>query len=247
MPSYTALLGIVLTSAVAVHAQTYTNCNPMNKTCPADTGLDQWTFTTNFTEGEGSLGKNWTSAIGTNVTFNDKGAIFNITDDTQAPTISSAFYVLFGQVEVVMQASPGTGIVSSIVLESDDLDEIDWEWLGGNDTSVETNYFGKGNTSSYDRAYYYAVDSPTTEMHTYTIDWTKDAVKWSIDGQVVRTLEYSDANGGVDFPQTPLRVKLGNWCGGCSAAGEGTVEWAGGNTTFEDAPYLMYVESVKVR
>lgn len=28
-----------------------------------------------------------------------------------------------------MQAAPGTGIVSSIVLESDDLDEVDW--VGG--------------------------------------------------------------------------------------------------------------------
>jgi hypothetical protein len=28
-------------------------------------------------------------------------------------------------------------MVSSFILESDDLDEIDWEWLGSNDASVE--------------------------------------------------------------------------------------------------------------
>lgn len=84
-------------------------------------------------------------------------------------------------------------------------------------------------------------------MHTYIIDWTEEAIKWIIDGTVVRTLEYADANGGDNYPQTPLRVKLGNWCGGCSSDSEGTIEWAGGNTTFDDAPYLMYVESVKVR
>jgi len=43
-----------------------------------------------------------------------------------APTIQTDFYILFGYVEVKMRASSGTGVVSSIVLESDDLDEVDW-------------------------------------------------------------------------------------------------------------------------
>src|ERR1700710_2798673 len=43
-----------------------------------------------------------------------------------------------------------------------------------------------------------------------------------------------------------MRLKMGNWCGGCSGEGEGTIEWAGGNTTFDDAPYTMYVESVSI-
>ena len=33
-----------------------------------------------------------------------------------------------------MKAAKGTGIVSSIVFESTDLDEIDWEFLGGDST-----------------------------------------------------------------------------------------------------------------
>ena len=238
---------LALASASIVHAQTYTDCNPTNKTCPADTGLDQWTFTTDFTKGQSALDKNWTAADGTTITFDDtKGAAFNISADGSAPTISTDFYIFFGLVEVVMQAAPGAGIISSVVLESDDLDEIDWEWLGGNDTTVESNYFGKGNTTSYDRAIYHDVTSPTTKMHTYTIEWTEQAITWSIDGTVVRTLKYSAANNGIDFPQTPLRIKLGNWCGGCSSEGEGTIEWAGGPTNFDDAPYIMYVESVKV-
>lgn len=246
MRSFKSILSIALASASFASAQTYTDCNPTNETCSADTGLEQWTLTSNFTNGKSAFSKSWTAATGTTMTFGDKGAVFNISAEGQAPTVSSDFYIFFGQVEVKMQAAPGTGIISSVVLESDDLDEIDWEWLGGNNTSVESNYFGKGNTTTYNRAIYYAVDSPTTEMHTYLIDWTEESVKWSIDGTVVRTLEYADANGGDNFPQTPLRIKLGNWCGGCSSEGEGTIEWAGGNTTFDDAPYIMYVESVKV-
>lgn len=41
--------------------------------------------------------------------------------------MNTEFYIFFGTVSVVMKASPGPGICSSIVLLSDDLDEIDWE------------------------------------------------------------------------------------------------------------------------
>lgn len=51
--------------------------------------------------------------------------------ETQAPTLNSNDYIFFGNIEVVMKAATGQGIVSSFVLESDDLDEVDWEWLGG--------------------------------------------------------------------------------------------------------------------
>lgn len=43
-----------------------------------------------------------------------------------APTMQTDFYFFFGLVEVTMKAASGTGIVSSIVMESDDLDEFDW-------------------------------------------------------------------------------------------------------------------------
>jgi beta-glucanase (GH16 family) len=115
---------------------------------------------------------------------------------------------MFGRVEVTMQAAPGTGIVTSIVLESDDLDEIDWEWLGGDTTQVESNYFGKGNTTSYDRAIYHTVDTPQATSHTYIIDWTEERIEWIVDTTTVRKLAYADANGGIDFPQTPMVIKL---------------------------------------
>lgn len=42
------------------------------------------------------------------------------------PTIETDDYVLFGYFEVKVKASPGQGIVSSIVLQSDARDEVDW-------------------------------------------------------------------------------------------------------------------------
>lgn len=93
---------------------------------------------------------------------------------------------------------------------------------------------------------YHPVSSPQTAFHTYAIDWTSDAVKWYIDGALVRTLAYNDAKGGTRFPQTPMRVKVGSWVGGSSTAPTGTVQWAGGLTDFKAAPFTMYVKSIKV-
>ncbi|THZ21127.1 hypothetical protein D6C91_04491 [Aureobasidium pullulans] len=240
-----ALAGLVVIPLAA--AQTYTTCNPMEKTCPNDVGLDSASFACDFTKGKSALAS-WSAASGTTLTYDGtKGAQFVINGKNQAPTISSDFYIFFGKVEVTMQAAPGTGIVSSMVLQSEDLDEIDWEWLGGDTTQAQTNYFGKGNTTSYDRGTYQSVSSPQTVMHTYAFDWTKDQVQWLIDGVVVRTLKYADAVGGKNFPQTPMRLKLGNWIAGDpDTNAKGTIEWAGGETDFSKVPFTMYVQSVSV-
>ncbi|CAJ2512408.1 Uu.00g054230.m01.CDS01 [Anthostomella pinea] len=55
------------------------------------------------------------------------GAAFTVSALGDAPTMQSSFCLFFGAVSVIMRAAPGTGIVSSAILESDDLDEIDWE------------------------------------------------------------------------------------------------------------------------
>ena len=187
----------------------------------------------------------WNTTAGS-IDYGDDGAQFIINERGDAPTIQSEFYIFFGVVEVWLKAATGQGVVSSIVLESDDLDEIDWEFLGGNTTHAETNYFGKGNTTSYDRAIYYPVDNPQENFHNYTTEWTAEKIEWSIDGTVVRTLNYSDANGGANFPQTPMNVRLGVWAGGDSANSNYTVEWAGGPVDYTKGPYTMIVNKARV-
>jgi len=114
-------------------------------------------------------------------------------------------------------------------------------------TTVESNYFGKGNTTAYDRAQYHNVTDPQDEFHKYTIDWTSDYVRWLIDDVQVRQLNYSDALDGKNFPQTPMRIKMGSWDAGASTEAAGTVEWAGGYTDFTQAPFIMYVQSVTIQ
>ena len=183
---------------------------------------------------------------GTTLTYGSNGAVFTIQEETNAPTIKTNKYIFFGRLDVELMAAPGDGIVTSAVLQSDDLDEIDWEWTGNDNTQAQSNYFSKGDTSTYNRGGFHSVDAPLTSFHTYSVEWTPAAVEWIIDGNVVRTLTYDDATGGTTFPQTPMQVKLGTWVGGCSTCAPGTVEWAGGHTNMADAPFLAYYKSIAI-
>lgn len=215
-----------------------------NPACPDDPALGT-TADVDFTKGENGL---FDELVGTTLDFDGaNGAVFTINKETDAPTIQSNKWIFFGKIDVTLRACTGQGVVTSFVLQSDDLDEIDWEWLGGDTTQVQTNYFGKGDTTTYDRGAYHPVSSPQDEFHTYTIDWTKEYVKWYIDGDLVRTLLYSDAKDGTRFPQTPMQIKLGTWVAGRKDAPEGTVEWAGGYTDFSSGPFLAYYKSISIQ
>lgn len=147
----------------------------------------------------------------------------------------------------MMKAAQGQGIVTSIVMESDDLDEVDWELIGGNETHVETNYFGKGNTTSYDRAIWYPIDNPMEQFHNYTTTWTKDQIDWYVDDKHMRTLAYGDALEGKNYPQTPMTIRLGIWAGGDTENNKpGVVQWAGGPVNWDQAPFTMSVQGLYV-
>ncbi|KFA50866.1 hypothetical protein S40293_02399 [Stachybotrys chartarum IBT 40293] len=238
-----AAAAAVLAASTLVSAQTFTDCNPLERDCPSDPAFGSERVSCNLLEGACDA---FHELEGTTVDYTEQGAIFAIERESNAPTIATDKYIFFGRVDVEIQAAPGQGIVTSAVLQSDCLDEIDWEWVGGDDLQVQTNYFSKGDTSTYDRGAYHPVDHPLTSFHTYTIDWTPEAVNWIIDGNVIRTLTYADAKGGSAFPQTPMQIKLGTWVAGRQDAPEGTVEWAGGYTNFDEAPFLAIYKSISI-
>jgi beta-glucanase (GH16 family) len=199
----------------------------------------------NFDLTQTSNASTWNTTAGA-IKYASNGAEFTINKRFDSPTVQSEWYIFFGVVEIHMKAATGQGVISSIVLESDDLDEVDWEFMGGNETVVETNYFGKGNQTTFDRALYHPVTNPMTEFHNYTVHWTSDKIEWYIDTVLTRTLNYGDANGGHNFPQTPMTVRLGIWAGGDPGNSKGTIEWAGGLTDYDSGPYTMYVKSAKI-
>lgn len=238
----------ILALAATALAQTSTICDPLKVSCPADPALGT-SFNTTW-NGDSSLNDDyWTPDAGGGPSYpsNNTGAAFSVTGKGIAPTITTDFYMFWGHVEVMMKASSGQGIISSIVLLSDDLDEIDWEIMGGNTTHVETNYYGKGNATQMN-AIYYPCDDPQADYHNYTINWNAEKVEWILDGNVLRTLVPDDAvddDGKSMFPQTPMQLKIGSWAGGDPSNPEGTIEWAGGVTDYAKGPYTMLVQSME--
>ncbi|KAI4268408.1 MAG: hypothetical protein L6R35_006768, partial [Caloplaca aegaea] len=250
--AYTMIQITFLRAAVAAvslfslsNAQVTTPCNPLQVTCPNDKGLATNTYFIDFTTVK-SWPSEWILADYSNVTFGPQGAEFTFAKRYDAPTMWTDFKFFFGRAEFVVKAAKGTGIVSSMVLLSADLDEVDWEFLGGATSTVQTNYFGKGYTGSYNRSTTPEVASPQTIFYTYALDWSPTALVWSIDGKAVRTLRAADADGnGEQYPQSPMKVSLGVWDAGDPDAA--TQVWGGGVTPIPPPePYTMFVKSVNV-
>ncbi|TVY59388.1 putative extracellular glycosidase [Lachnellula cervina] len=220
-------------------SQTYSSCNPLYGTCPADTALGK-AINIDFTKGE----VNSFTATG-NPTYDSSGAEFTVAKSGDSPQLTSVFYIMFGKVELTMKSAPGAGIVSTLVLESDDLDEIDMEWLGADDTEVQTNYFGKGDVTTYNRGAFNPAANNQGEFITYTIEWTQDQITWSVGTNRVRVLTPATADAN-QYPQSPMRVKFGAWSGGDSSNPAGTVQWARGPTDYSKGPFTMTVQSLAV-
>ncbi|GAM85587.1 hypothetical protein ANO11243_035940 [Dothideomycetidae sp. 11243] len=234
--STTTSLALLL--ATPANAQTSSACDPFKgQTCPADTALGR-SASYNFASGAPS-----DFTAGGSPTYGSDGVSFTISKSGDAPQLNSKWYMMFGKYEITMQVAPGAGIVSSVVLQSDDLDEIDWEFLGANPQQGQTNYFGKGDASTLNRAAFLAV-SNTQTFHTYGIDWTESQIVWTVDGNTVRVLNANEA--GSEYPQTPMQLKFGVWAGGDPSNPPGTVQWADGPTNYAAGPFTMVVKSLSV-
>ncbi|ODA82277.1 hypothetical protein RJ55_00784 [Drechmeria coniospora] len=233
---------VALAASSVVSAQTFSTCNPMKESCPADPAFCA-KVDCDLRKGDCEMFK---PLKGTTVDHTDKGAVFSIEKDLQGPTLRTPKYIFYGRVDVEVQAAKGQGIVTSVVLQSDDLDEIDWEWVGTNSTNVLSNYFSKGNTSIYDRGKDHPVDDALGRFHTYSIEWTPDALVWLIDNVEVRRLNNVGLFGSSAFPQSPMQLRIGTWVGGGKDTAPDTVKWAGGYTNFDDGPFLGYYKKVTV-
>lgn len=109
-------------------AQTYTLCDPLAKDCPANAALGAVQLS-DFTKGNGSLSNfriDTTNATQVLQTRDNLGVLFVTASENDALTLTTPKYIFFGRIDVEMQCAPGNGIVTSLVLQSDCLDEIDF-------------------------------------------------------------------------------------------------------------------------
>ncbi|KAF2481460.1 cell wall glucanase [Neohortaea acidophila] len=250
MSRLAARLALGLCLATHVAAQTSTSCNPLHKTCPADPALGT-TFDTTFNESTTQFDPSLFKVVAGEdlISFTSEGAELTISEQGQSVTVQTAFYVFFGQIEVLFKAATGQGIISTFNMLSDDLDEIDVEIMGGNTSYTSTNFYGWGNTSQFNTLYIpstggsWGTQGAMGAIHNYTVNWTPQSLQWIFDGQVVRTVANEPAG---QWPQTPSYMKFGIWAGGDPSNPPGTIKWAGGETDYSKGPFTMTVQSIRM-
>src|SRR5271167_1945279 len=129
---------------------------------------------------------------------------------------------------------------------SDVKDEIDYEFVGSDLETGQTNIYWQalpyyGNTGNITN-----LTDTFDDWHTYTVDWQPDQIVWSVDGVARRTKTrastWNSTSGLYNYPQTPARVQLSIWPGGASGQAQGTIDWAGGpidwsNSDIQQAGY----------
>lgn len=251
-----------LSSTGLVAAQTFSECDPTKgDKCAPNPAFGNCRKPTNFDFATVSGGSGWKKdktfldfwkpeqgILGNDspLSIDKNGAVLSITNKDQAPLVKTNKYLFYGKVDVVLKAAPGVGIVTSVVLESSDRDEIDWEWIGGEQTNVQTNFFSKG-VNEYIHGQTHGIAFNAMEgLHTYTIDWTPDYISFQVDGAEIRRATPAEADNGAKWPQTPAQLKLGTWVGGKSDNPQGTIDWAGGLADFAQAPFIAWYKQVTI-
>jgi len=168
----------------------------------------------------------------------DNNILLTMAPDTVGTLLASSTYMWYGNVKATFKTSRGQGVVTAFILLSDVKDEIDYEFVGADLSSAQSNYYFQG-IPDYDNELNISLSDTFNNYHTYEIDWTPDSITWLVDGQVGRTKKRSDTWNATsnqwDFPQTPARVQLSLWPAGLSSNGQGTVDWAGGLVDWNSA------------
>ncbi|KAI8916583.1 concanavalin A-like lectin/glucanase domain-containing protein, partial [Powellomyces hirtus] len=131
-------------------------------------------------------------------------------------------YMLYGKITVQLASSKAPGMCSAFITFSDVEDEIDFEMIGAAPNSAYTNVFYKG-IAEYTHSTSANIGD-ISALHTYEIDWTSTAIKWSVDGKLLRTVTPGSENakstklpkGQNWFPNTPSLVMFSIWQGLCT-------------------------------
>ncbi|KAK2733392.1 hypothetical protein FQN57_002132 [Myotisia sp. PD_48] len=184
--------------------------------------------------------------------------LLTMAPDTVGTLMGHNHYMWYGKTSARLKTSRGAGVVTAFILMSDVKDEIDYEFVGADLDTVQTNYYFQGITDYTKGVNLTAPGNPNTfdTYHTYEIDWKPDVTTWSIDGKVLRTLKrdstFNKTSNQYHYPQSPSRVQLSLWPAGLPTNGKGTVDWAGGlvDWNHQDVKthgyYYSIVDEVKV-
>jgi endo-1,3-1,4-beta-glycanase ExoK len=128
--------------------------------------------------------------------------------DYQCAELQSRSRFGYGTYEGRIRAARGSGIVSALFTYSGRPatsihDELDFEVLGRDTRTVETNYFVKGQSLGGRRAS--LGKDGASEFTTFAVEWRPTGLRWFVDGRPVRT------DSKVAVPSTPGKIYLSIW------------------------------------
>ncbi|PKA60086.1 putative xyloglucan endotransglucosylase/hydrolase protein 32 [Apostasia shenzhenica] len=122
-------------------------------------------------------------------------------------------------------------------LEGDKLqDEIDFEFLGKDNTAVQTNYYTSGS-GGREQIHPLGFDA-SEDFHEYLIRWSSDEIVWLVDGVVVRR---DVRREGEPWPEKPMFLYASVW----DASGVDEGRWTG-KYVGSGEPYACSYKEVRV-
>lgn len=126
--------------------------------------------------------------------------------------------VLYGKFVFRMKMQSEPGVVSSFFTYDNQSwqgkgipwREIDFETIGIRPNLLQTNII-TGNLSNRVTSEHTAEVVNISDYHTYTLEWTPDAVIWKVDGVTVRTELAATSQQVIDLRDTPQTYRSNIW------------------------------------
>lgn len=117
--------------------------------------------------------------------------------------------------------------------------------LGAFQNQAQSNYYYNGQPlfNTYNTTYALS-SSSYDDLHTYTVEWTDQFLKFSIGGAELRTWHLGEIPA-EKWPQTPMQVKLGIWAVE-PYDDPGEIAWAGGVADWSRKPFTAAFQSVEI-
>ncbi|KAJ1829435.1 putative glycosidase CRH2 [Coemansia sp. RSA 2599] len=158
--------------------------------------------------------------------------------------------IQYGTVTAVIKSGcKSGGVVSSMIIRNDKIgDEIDFEFVGADKSTVQSNYYWHNELDYTKMVKSQSLPDTTANYHTYQIVWSPDSIEWRVNDHLFRTVRRADtwdaAKGVFKYPEAEAFVSFSIWDGGSGA--KGTSDWAGGPVNWMAGPFNLGVKSIAV-
>lgn len=138
-------------------------------------------------------------------------------------TTQDKYEFTYGRVEARIKLPEGVGTWPAFWMLGANFDEVGWpetgeidilEWVGKEPGRIQSALHLPGNSGGNAVVGASTIENPSSEFHTYTAEWTEDAITFLLDGEVYFTFDNdSDKPFNKDFFLI-LNVAMGGNLGG---------------------------------